>query len=118
VDFIWHKQVFLKVSIFAWRLLRDRLPTRSNLLAHSIITNVDVGCLVGCGHLETSEHLFLSCDFYGSLWREERSWLSVPGPDPHNISDHLHQFTHSAGSLRVRRSFLQLVWLLCLDYME
>jgi hypothetical protein len=26
-DLVWHKQVPLKVSIFAWRLLRDRLPT-------------------------------------------------------------------------------------------
>ncbi|GAU10440.1 hypothetical protein TSUD_422840, partial [Trifolium subterraneum] len=28
---IWHPQVPLKVSIFAWRLLRDRLPTKANL---------------------------------------------------------------------------------------
>jgi hypothetical protein len=27
-DLIWHRQVPLKISIFAWRLLRDRLPTR------------------------------------------------------------------------------------------
>ncbi|MCI64593.1 cysteine-rich receptor-like protein kinase, partial [Trifolium medium] len=27
-ELIWHKQVPLKVSIFAWRLLRDRLPTK------------------------------------------------------------------------------------------
>ncbi|GAU36546.1 hypothetical protein TSUD_277520 [Trifolium subterraneum] len=31
-DLIWHKQVPLKVSIFAWRLLRDRLPTKENLV--------------------------------------------------------------------------------------
>jgi hypothetical protein len=29
---IWHPQVLLKVSIFVWRLLRDRLPTKANLL--------------------------------------------------------------------------------------
>jgi len=28
VDLIWHKHVSLKVSIFAWPLLRDRLPTQ------------------------------------------------------------------------------------------
>ncbi|MCI63569.1 helicase-like protein, partial [Trifolium medium] len=26
---IWHSQVPLKVSIFAWRFLRDRLPTKA-----------------------------------------------------------------------------------------
>ncbi|GAU18664.1 hypothetical protein TSUD_124970 [Trifolium subterraneum] len=30
-DLIWHKHVPLKVSIVAWRLLRDRLPTKDNL---------------------------------------------------------------------------------------
>ena len=64
----WHKQVPLKVSIFALRLLRDRLPKRPNLLHRNIITDVDVGYLTGCDHLETSQHLFLSCDFYDSLW--------------------------------------------------
>ncbi|KAK2362876.1 hypothetical protein QL285_087903 [Trifolium repens] len=33
--------------------------------------------------------------------------------DAHNLSDHFVQFTHSAGGLRARRSFLQLVWLAC-----
>ncbi|GAU38578.1 hypothetical protein TSUD_322550 [Trifolium subterraneum] len=37
-DLIWHKQVPLKVSIFSWRLLRDRLPTRENLAIRGIIT--------------------------------------------------------------------------------
>jgi len=30
-DLVSHKQVPLKVSIFAWRLLKDRLPTKINL---------------------------------------------------------------------------------------
>jgi hypothetical protein len=38
-DLIWHRQVPLKVSIFAWRLLRDRLPTKTNLVVRGIITH-------------------------------------------------------------------------------
>ncbi|MCH96906.1 helicase-like protein [Trifolium medium] len=30
-ELIWHKQVPLKVSILAWRLLCDKLPTKANL---------------------------------------------------------------------------------------
>jgi len=93
--------------------VRDRLPTRSNLLDRGIITIVYAACLAGCGHLETSQHLFLSCTFYGSLWYEAWSWIGVSGPAPHSISEHFYQFTHSAGGLRAKRSFLQLVWLLC-----
>jgi hypothetical protein len=72
-DLIWHKQVPLKVSFFSWRLLRNRLPTRSNLLDRDIIFDVDAGCLAGCAHMETSQHLFLSCDFYGLLWHAVQS---------------------------------------------
>jgi hypothetical protein len=110
---IWHKQVPLKISIFAWRLLQNRLPTRSNLVDRGIITDADVGCLTSCGGMETSQHLFITCDFYNSLWHKVQSWLGVSGPDPLDVSDHFYQFTHSTGGLRARRSFLQLVWLLC-----
>jgi hypothetical protein len=29
-DLLWNKQVPLKLSVFMWRLLPDRLPTKSN----------------------------------------------------------------------------------------
>jgi hypothetical protein len=112
-ELIWHKQVPLEVSVFAWRLLRDRLPTRSNLLNCGIITGDAASCMAGCPNLETSQHLFLSCGFHCSLWQVVRSWLGVSGPDPHSISEQFYQFIHSADGLRSRRSFLQLVWLLC-----
>jgi hypothetical protein len=103
----------LKVFVFAWRLLHDRLPTRSNLLDRGVVTDGATGCLMGCNHLETSKHLFLSCGFYGFLWQAVRSWLGVSGPDTNNILDHFYQFSDSARGLHARRSFLQLVWLLC-----
>jgi len=49
VNLIWHKQVPLKVSVFAWRLLRDRLHTKSNLALRGVI-NVEASmCVSGCG---------------------------------------------------------------------
>jgi hypothetical protein len=36
-DLILHKQVPLKVLVLAWRLLRDRLPTKDNLVRRHII---------------------------------------------------------------------------------
>ncbi|CAJ2633140.1 unnamed protein product, partial [Trifolium pratense] len=46
---IWHSQVPLKVSIFAWRLLRDRLPTKSNLISRGILSSATHLCISGCG---------------------------------------------------------------------
>ena len=82
-------------------------------MRRGILSDIVVGCLLGCGDVETSQHLFISCEFYGTLWFKVRSWLGVSGPDPFNVSDHFFQFTHSAGGVRARRSFMQLVWLLC-----
>lgn len=54
---IWHPQVSLKVSILAWGLLRDRLPTKNNLHARGIIAEADMHCVAGCGQVETANHL-------------------------------------------------------------
>ncbi|GAU34304.1 hypothetical protein TSUD_20100 [Trifolium subterraneum] len=34
---IWQTLIPLKVFIFAWRLLRDRLPTKSNLVTRALL---------------------------------------------------------------------------------
>jgi hypothetical protein len=112
-DLIWHRQVPLKVSIFAWRLLRDRLPTKSNLVSRGILAPDLHDCVTGCGGIETAQHLFLSCSTFGPLWALVQSWIGFSTVDAYSLTDHLVQFTYSAGGLRARRSFLQLVWLAC-----
>jgi len=37
----------------------------------------------------------------------------VFGADPYDIAAHFHQFTYLAGGLVTRRSFMQILWLLC-----
>jgi hypothetical protein len=70
-------------------------------------------CVTGCGAAESASHLFISCSTFGSLWPLVRSWIGFSAVDAHTLSDHFVQFTYSAGGLRARRSFLQLVWLAC-----
>jgi len=48
-DLIWHKQVSLKVSILAWRLLRNRLPTKDHLVTRDIISQDLQLCVTDCG---------------------------------------------------------------------
>jgi len=109
VDLIWHKQVLLKVSIFAWWLLRDRHPTKSNLVTCGVLDSEVCLCVSGCGRLEDARHLFLSCSWFGSIWPLLRSWIAFDGVDHYNISDHFTQFTYYTGGLKLRRSFLLLV---------
>jgi hypothetical protein len=108
-DLIWHTQVPIKFFIFAWRLLRDRLPTKDTLVSRGILS-LDINhCLFGCGEVESAQHLFLSYSTFGPLWAMVRSWIDFLSVDAHTPSDHFVQFTYSAGGLRVRRSFLQLI---------
>jgi hypothetical protein len=106
LDFIWHKQVPLKVSIVAWRLLRDRLPTKANLAKRGIITTTDRFCVVGCGHEEYVHLSFLSCSAFGTLWQLVRSWIGFDGAYFQVITNHFQQFIYYTGGLKSRRSFL------------
>ncbi|GAU19884.1 hypothetical protein TSUD_171100 [Trifolium subterraneum] len=75
-DLIWHKQVPVKVSLLAWRLLPNRLPTKDNLTTHNIIPQDSQMCVTVCGGLETTHHLFLSCPIFASLWGSVGSWVA------------------------------------------
>jgi len=110
---IWHPQVPSKVSILAWRLLRDRLPTKSNMLRRGIIHGENSSCVAGCGCIESVQHLFISCDFFGTLWHHVRQWLGLSGVDHNDIGTHFAQFTNYLGGRRRCRSFLQLLWRMC-----
>jgi hypothetical protein len=110
-DLIWHKQVPLKVSVAAWRLLRNRLPTKDNLVRRHIIPQGAHLCVAGCGVPETTQHLFLSCPAFAPLWGLVRNWVGISAVDPSQLHDHFVQFMHSAGGSLARRSFLQLLWL-------
>jgi len=60
----WHIHVPVKVSLLAWRLLRNRFPTKSNLLARGIISHEAKMCVAGCGEVEMAQHLFVSCTIF------------------------------------------------------
>jgi len=38
-DLLWRREVPLKVSVFAWHLFRNRLPTTANLFSRGIISH-------------------------------------------------------------------------------
>ena len=57
-DAAWLNYVPLKVSMFVWRLLRNRLPTKDNLLRRRVLHHATL--LVDCGTLFFSGSVFLS----------------------------------------------------------
>ncbi|GAU30753.1 hypothetical protein TSUD_145510 [Trifolium subterraneum] len=112
-DLIWHPRVPLKVSIIAWRLMRDRLPTKLNLSYRGILPVGESHCVSGCGAVESAHRVFLSCSTFSSLWSLVSSWVGAASVTAQTLSDHFIQFSSSAGDTRVRRSFMQLLCLAC-----
>lgn len=107
---LWHKDVPLKVMLFAWRLFRDKLPTKDNLLHQGVIENDSRMCVAGCGLEESSHHLVLHCNVFWSVWHLIYKWLGIVAVIPYNVSDHFNQFSYSSDISKVRRSIIQVIW--------
>ncbi|XP_024632636.1 uncharacterized protein [Medicago truncatula] len=48
-DNVWHRLIPAKVSLFVWRLMRNRLPTKDNLVRRRVLPPNGVVCVLGCG---------------------------------------------------------------------
>jgi len=89
---VWYKDIPLKVFLFAWRLFRERLPTKDNSIRRGVITSDDRLCVGGCDSLETSSHLLLHCRIFGEVWNFIHNWLGVCSVLPNVLADHFIQF--------------------------
>jgi len=110
VSSFWHKEIPLKVVLFAWRLLRDRLPTKDNLYRRHVVGFDEQSCVGGCGEVETSSHLLLHCNFVGTVWNHIFRWIGVSSVLPLDASSHFHQFNLIGGAAKTRRFILQVIW--------
>ncbi|KAL5170641.1 Lysine-specific demethylase JMJ25 [Glycine soja] len=69
------------IAVFAWRLLRDRLPTKSNLWARQVQIS-DMNCPFCRRMEEDASHLFIHCSEIQPLWWESMSWINFKGAMP------------------------------------
>jgi len=100
----------LKVVLFAWQLFRDRLPTKDNLHHRGVLDRDSRFCVSGCALVESSHHLFLHCNIFGSVWHFIYRWLDISAVVPAQVSDHFIQFSDSGGIVKKRRSISQVIW--------
>ncbi|XP_028189449.1 uncharacterized protein LOC114375786 [Glycine soja] len=70
---LWKLKVPSKAVVFAWRLLKDRLPTRDNLRKKQIDLQ-DYTCPFCRGVEESAAHLFFHCRKIIPVWWESLSW--------------------------------------------
>jgi hypothetical protein len=88
----------LKVSIFAWHLLQNILPTKDDFVRRGVLATEAHLCVAGWGKVESSNHLFLNYNFFfGTLWYVVSDWLGFSLVDPCSISDHFVHYASLAG---------------------
>lgn len=72
----WNKNTPIKINIFAWRLIINRLPTHHNL----DLCGVDLDsilCPVCNEAAEIDQHLFLECEIAQHLWKMVLKWWGL-----------------------------------------
>jgi hypothetical protein len=108
---IWKASVPSKVIAFAWKVLRNRIPTRLNLAARGLHLE---GGMLGCVHCVGAEegvtHLFLLCDFANGVWSKICRWLGFSFVMPQNLFVWFEYFVGFAPNKKVARGFA-LIWL-------
>lgn len=73
---IWNKWLPIKVNCFLWRLLLNRLPTKS-ILASKGIPVPSTACSLCSLEEETIEHLFYECSAAKEIWNWLSNWCGV-----------------------------------------
>jgi len=101
------------VSLFVWRLLCNRLPTKDNLMRRSVIHTNDVSCAMGCDVTETTTHLFLDCEMSHTLWLHVWNWVGLSVVTPCQIRHHFTQLSVTARMSRGAQSFFKVIWFAC-----
>jgi len=94
---IWNNEVPLKVSLFAWRLLCNRLPTIYNLIIRHILHHNAQLCVDGCSIMEDIDDIFLNVIFFEIFWIGISNWLGFTTMHPKHVADHFLQFENLGG---------------------
>nr|GEW68731.1 RNA-directed DNA polymerase, eukaryota [Tanacetum cinerariifolium] len=82
----WRKEVLIKVNIFIWRMVIDKLPTWANL-SHRGIEVQSITCGT-CEHgFESINHVMLECPVAMDMWRLVERWWKFDIPTWNSIGD-------------------------------
>lgn len=102
-ELIWNCRAPLKVKLFAWLLVRNRLSTKGNLLKKTIVQ--DGKCDICNQEEETANHMCFSCPFAQAFW----AMINVQ-PQVQDVR-HFHRLGPSS---RVPALHCQVFFLLCM----
>jgi hypothetical protein len=110
VKWVWESLAPMKVKIFSWQLLLQRLPTRGNLSQRGVIRNTPHSQCVWChSELESEVHLFTKCEVAVEVWRAIHSWLGLTTAVPGNLALSFESFGFPF-KCKKRKKGMNLIW--------
>ncbi|GJY15782.1 RNA-directed DNA polymerase, eukaryota, reverse transcriptase zinc-binding domain protein [Tanacetum coccineum] len=80
----WIHHIPIKVNIFIWKLMFNKLPSKVNLDRRGIDVN-SIVCPIFQMDIETINHIFFSCDVALDLWAKLARWWDFDIPICANI---------------------------------
>nr|GEZ28339.1 RNA-directed DNA polymerase, eukaryota, reverse transcriptase zinc-binding domain protein [Tanacetum cinerariifolium] len=84
----WNRSIPIKVNVFMWRAMLNKLPTRVNLDRKGIEFD-SLLCPICHEDVETVNHIFFTCDLAKVLWALLAKWWELDVPFCASISDWL-----------------------------
>jgi len=88
---LWQVKAFTNALTTAWRVLLDKMLTRSSLSRKGV-----VGCFSECGLCqtlkETSQHLFLECFVAQQVWSLCLRWMGILNAQHKDLKSHFANF--------------------------
>jgi hypothetical protein len=90
---LWSTNVPSKASVFGWRMMLDKLPTKEALFNKGIITSNFERCCVFCSiEEEDIQHVFFKCHMINQVWDYIFKWMGVNFLVFTSVLDHLLSF--------------------------
>jgi len=88
---VWNLKVPASAKVFRWRVLLDRLPSRTNLESRGVHVSCNL-CPLCNKEVETIQHLLINCEVAQRLWIKCDRWVRVMMVRNNDIVNHFCNF--------------------------
>lgn len=108
----WNSWVPLKVNVFAWKALQDRLATTDNLIKRKVIVGPGI-CSCCMASTESVDHVFTSCYVASVVWQSISSWCNIPPIFTVSIHDIFDVHKHISEKKHKRKIVQSIIMVAC-----
>jgi hypothetical protein len=111
LELMWKNNVPSKISIFGWRLLLEKLPTREALFNKGIISNnIEKRCVFCATHDQSIFHVFIQCSSSSTVWRKILTWMGLNLINSSSVQQHFLLFGDMIKS-KSNKKHPHIIWL-------